>query len=408
MSKTISAGVKLLTLSTSVRWFGWGLGEAFLPIFILLFSSGFLETGFLVGIYNLTFFISIPLAGYLADRYHIKLMLLSALAIYVLIGLGYWAAGLFGMVIFIILSRGLNGISYALDQIGRESYIIRHSSKERVSSVFGRFDFITNFWWVAAVIIGLILVKSFNVEIHWLLFFIVPTSIASFFIILFLKEEKNSDKKPDNYLKAYFRFFHDINKFNTGIKIILSLSFLIGIISSVIYFFVPISSYLDGNGLVNSAVLAMVYTIPVLFSRWLGKISDKYKGRVYLFGFFSIIGILTTLIFTKDYFIMLAVMFVSSGIFELLSLTNRGMIARFADRTHIGETDGSLNGISALGAMAGPVLFGFLLDVVGRGASYIVIITMPFIALAVIVFGDKYIRGSGSTDKTRLLRRFQI
>lgn len=381
-------GIRQLTWSTSVRWFGWGLGEAFMPIFLLLFSASFLETGFLASIYHVVFFLSIPFAGYLADNIKIKKMVLAGLVIYVFIGLGYFLAGLTGAVIFVILARGLNGISYSLDQVGRESYFIRNSSKDKVSSIFGRFRMVANFWWIFAVIIGLLLVKFMSVPIHWLLFFIAPTSIISFFIVLKLKE-KEKNKKKVLLSKAYTNLFKNIKNFSSGLKIILLFSFMTGILSSIIYFFVPISAYIHGDGLVNAAILALVYAIPSLFGKVLGEVADKKRESIYLASFFFLILILVSLMFTQNYFLLMLIMFASSLIFELMSLTNKGMMARFADRTHLGETDGSLNGIAALGAIIGPVLFGFLLDSISKFNAYLIISFIPLIALAVSFFGAK-------------------
>jgi len=385
----IYKGINQLTWSTSVRWFGWGLGEAFIPIFLLIFSANFLETGMLASVYNVVFFFSVPLAGYLADNIKIKKMILVGLILYIFIGIGYFLAGLTSAIIFIILARGLNGISYSFDQVGRESYFIRHSPKNKISKIFGKFDVITNFWWVISVIIGILLVKFISIPIYWLLFFITPTSVISFLIVLRLKEKERKHRKKLYLLKAYSNLFKDIKNFKMELKIVLLLSFITGILSSIIYFFVPISAYLNGDGLVNSAILALVYAIPTLFGKFLGKITDKKREGIYLISFFFIIFILGSLIFTKNYFVLLIIMFVSSMIFELISLTNKGILARFADRTHLGETDGSLNGISALGAIIGPLLFGFLLDSISPAKSYFIIIFIPVIALIISFFGAK-------------------
>src|SRR3989339_548858 len=297
----IPKGIRLLILATSIRWIGWGLGEAFIPLFLFIFSANFLETGLLTSVFNIVFFLSIPLAGYLADNIKIKYMIIAGLMIYVLIGLGYFLAGITGAIIFVIIARGLNGLAFSLDQVGRETYIIKNSPKNKISSI-------------------------------------------------------------------------------------------IGIISSSIYFFVPISYYIDGNSLVSSAMFALVYATPALFGKYLGKIADKKRERIYIFSFCSIILIFIGIIVIKNYFIMLLIVFLASTIFELLSLTNRGMLARFADRTHLGEIDGSLNGVAALGAIIGPALFGLSSDLIGLDKSYMIIIFILIIVLFVIIKGLKHLK----------------
>src|SRR3989339_100451 len=385
----IPEGIRILTWSTSVRWFGWGLGEAFVPIFLLSFSENFSETGLLASIYNITFFLSIPFAGYLADNIKIRSMILAGLIIYIFIGLGYFLAGATGAIIFIVIARGLNGIAYSLDQVGRESYFIRHYPEDKISKIFGKFDVITNFWWIIAVIIGLLLVKFAFLPIHWLLFFITPTSIISFLIVLRLKEGERNHNKRILFLKVYSNLFRDIKNFSTGLKFILVLTFITGILSSVIYFFIPVFAYLNGDGLVNSTILALVYAMPILFGKILGKIADEKRENIYFISFSFVVLILVSLMFTKNYFLLLIIMFLSSAIFELISLTNKGMIARFADRTHLGEIDGSLNGVSAVGAVVGPLLFGFLLDSISQPNAYLFIVSISAVALLVSFWGTK-------------------
>ncbi|HLD55559.1 MAG TPA: MFS transporter, partial [Candidatus Nanoarchaeia archaeon] len=135
-----------------------------------------------------------------------------------------------------------------------------------------------------------------------------------------------------------------------------------------------------------------VYATPALFGKYLGKIADKKRERIYIFSFCSIILIFIGIIVIKNYFIMLLIVFLASTIFELLSLTNRGMLARFADRTHLGEIDGSLNGVAALGAIIGPALFGLSSDLIGLDKSYMIIIFILIIVLFVIIKGLKNIR----------------
>ncbi len=382
-------GISLLTLSTSVRFFGWGLGEVFVPVFLLMFSTNFLETGLLASVYSVMFLVSIPIAGHLADNIKIKKMILVGMAMYAFIGLGYFLAGLTGAIIFIILARGLNGIAYSLDQVGREFYFIRHSHKNDISRTFGKFDVITIFWWMIAVIIGLLLVKFMSVPIYWLLFFVIPSSIVSFFIVLKLNEKEKKFRQKVTILKAYSSLFKDMRKFDIGLKILLLLTFVMGILSSIIYFFVPISAYINGGSLINSGILALVFTIPVLFGKFLGKIADKKRGRIYPVGFFFLVLVLVSLIFATNYLLLSILMFVASTIFELVSLANRGVLARFADRAHLGEIDGSLNGIAALGTIVGPPMFGFLLDSVGKTDSYLVIVSIAVIALFISFFGVK-------------------
>lgn len=384
-------GIKLLTFSTSVRWFGWGLGETLIPYFLLLFSSSFLEAGLLSAVFSIVFLLFLPIAGFLADSTKAKKMIIAGLILYVFIGLGYLFAGLTLMVIFIIIARGLNGISFSMDQLARESYIMRHTHKNKISSVFGRFDYITTFWWILAVVIGIFAVNY--IPIHWLLFFIAPTSIISLIIVSNLKEKKKSSKKSNfSFKKVYLENFRQVKNFSPGLKLVSLLVFCLGILSSVIYLFVPISSYLENGSLVQSAILVLVYSIPPLFGQRLGKIADKKKGRVYLFSLFALMIFLVGFTYIHNYYLILVTIFLSSAVLELVSLTNKGMIARLADRAHLAEVDGSLSGISTIGAIVGPIIFGFLMDLYGIKNAYLAMIVITAIISLVIFKGRKNLR----------------
>ncbi len=378
----IQKGVKLLINATSIRYFGWGLGEAFIPIFILLFSDTFFMIGILAAVYDIVFILGLPFAAYLADNVKAKKIILAGLLIYIFVGLGYFLAGLTSAVIFLIFARVLNGISYSLDQTARETYIMRHVPKSKESRIFGHFDFITSFWWIVGVLIGLILFQY--MQIYWLFFFIIPTSIIAFFVVSRIKEKPlNKRKKLIAVKDAYLKMFGEIKKFNQGLKSIAILYFGLGIVASVIYFFTPIIAYSKGEHIVPAIIIILAYTLPFLFGDYLGKIADKYKEKIYPFGLLALLLIVIGLIYNTNYFITLFIVLIASTIFELIYLANYSVMVRISNRIHLGEVDGSLNFIGALGAVIGPILFGLLVDIINITIAYLTII---FMILALFCF----------------------
>jgi MFS family permease len=225
---------------------------------------------------------------------------------------------------------------------------MRHIPENKISQMFGQFDFIGNLWWIIAVVIGLILAQIFSIPIHWLLFFIIPTSIISFIIVLHLKERHAIGIPRFSIFKIYLNMSKELLHLNLKMKTILFTSFISGILSSIIYFFVPISCYLNGDGLVDAALLALIYALPLLFSRHIGKIVDSKREKIYTISFLGLTIILITLIFTQNYYILFVIMFFSGAIFELISLINRNLVNKFSDRTHLGEIDSSLKGLHQL------------------------------------------------------------
>ncbi len=56
-------GVRIIAWTRAIRWVGWGLGEALIPIFIFSFSSTFAEAGFFRGVYDIVSLLSLPIIG---------------------------------------------------------------------------------------------------------------------------------------------------------------------------------------------------------------------------------------------------------------------------------------------------------------------------------------------------------
>ncbi len=391
MMQGIPKGVKQITLATAIRWFGWGLGEAFIPVFLLIFAGNFLGMGLLASAYNIFFFLSIPLASFLADHVRARRMIMAALIIYVFIGIGYFLAGLTSAIIFIVLARAFNGVAYSLDQTGRETYILRHTPNARESRVFGRIDFITNFWWILAVVIGVFLVKY--VPIHWLLLAVTPTSIISFFVVSRMKGKSPSKKKRIPILHAYKKFFSEIRKFKKGLRLLAIMYFTFGIISSVIYFFTPAIAFSKGGTIEGSVIIVLAWALPTMFGVYFGKIADRKKESVYFAGILLLAIVIFSLMYFSNYYAILATVFFASCIFELFYLANKGVIARISERTHLGEVDGSLNSIGSLGAVAGPILFGLLIDIFNTMVAYSVIIAIILSLSVLIYFKREYLRG---------------
>lgn len=393
MVTKVSKGVKLLITATAVRWFGWGLGEAFLPVFFLLFMKNFFGVGLLASTYNIVFFFSIPFASFLADNIQAKKIILAGLIAYALVGLGYFAAGLFGLVIFLFLSRALNGVSYSLDQVGRETYIIRHTPKKEESTVFGRFDLIANFWWMFAVVVGIILVTYFSIPIYWLLLVIAPTSIIAFFIVMRVKGKNPQKLRKSSFIQVYKKFFREIKKFSKGLKLLAVMYFFFGVISSIIYFFAPTISYSEGGSIVKSVIIILAFNLPTMLGEFLGNIADKKKETTYFLGVLLLGVMVLSLMLIKNYYIVLVTVFIASTIFELFYLTNKGVMARITERTHLGEVDGSLNAIGALGAVIGPLIFGLLLDRISISAAYIAVI-VTILILSILIYRKRdYLKG---------------
>ena len=181
-NEEIPYGIRLLTTATSVRWFGWGFAETLIPVLLFSFGNSFAEAGLLKASVDITFILSLPIIGLYADKVRATTLLLISYFLYIFVGLGYFLAGVTGLVIFILLARFINGISWGLDVVARETYFRRHVVENKIATAFGYFDTVANLWWIVAAIIGIFLIKYFSIST--LLLLIAPFSLISFLIIL--------------------------------------------------------------------------------------------------------------------------------------------------------------------------------------------------------------------------------
>src|SRR3972149_5416719 len=184
-SYKIPKGIKIITWATTIRWVGWGFFESLLPVFMFSFANSFAETGFFKSVYYIFFLIAAPLAGILADRISTKVIILLGLAVYPLISLSYFWAGVSGMAVFIVIARALNGIGLAFDSVGRSTYFRLHSPKDKIATTIGYFDVITTIFWILAVLSSLYLIKIF--EVHKLALAILPTTFIAIAMVLMVK-----------------------------------------------------------------------------------------------------------------------------------------------------------------------------------------------------------------------------
>lgn len=200
----LPAGIRRIALARTVRWFGWGFGEALIPLFILQFSRSFAEAGAFRAAYDATMLLALPIIGMLADRVSARFLIIVALIIYPWVGVGYYLAGALGLGIFIILARVVNGLTWGLENVGVNTYFRRLSPRNLLGSSFGFIDTWSNFGWILAALIGMVLAP--HVPTHILLAAVIPTSIVALLIARRVpKDIVRATKKPRPSILASYK-----------------------------------------------------------------------------------------------------------------------------------------------------------------------------------------------------------
>ncbi|MDB4984746.1 MAG: hypothetical protein JWM20_925 [Patescibacteria group bacterium] len=381
----IPRGVRVLTWATSVRWIGWGFAESLIPVFLFAFAKTYASAGLLRGVYDIAFILVMPILGVLADRMRATTLIIIGLSLYLVVGSGYLLAGVTGLAIWIVIARLANGIGYAFDGIGRETYFQRHAAKEKLATVFGYFDTIANFWWCAAGIAGIFLVKF--VPIHWLLFLIAPTVVIAMFIVW--KWARPTDSAPSVRASERARYRDIAREFVTWdwkLRSLVGFSFFLSFANAIIAFFLPIQMFTEGAGYVPIVIMGIILTIPTMFGWFLGKIFDKRGPRLFAYGLLAFAALTAALGFAHAYWIQIAIAFVIGVIQELVSIGKVELMTRFANPEHIGRVDGISHSISDMGALIGPLAAGVMIDAWGNQIMYVALALLLLALSGVLAF----------------------
>jgi MFS family permease len=387
----IPIGVRVLTLATSIRWFGWGFAETLIPVFIFSFAHSYAQTGLLKSAYDVAFIIALPIVGIFADRVRGTSIILLGLSFYFIVGTSYFLAGISGMVIFIVIARFFNGIGYAMDSVGRETYFRRHTPKEKLATVFGYFDTIGDFWWIVAALLGIILIKFFS--IGTLLFMMVPFTIVGMFVIWrFRKNEPKEIFTEEQQTSSYKALLRETAQWSWKLKLIIVLNFFLSIVSATVMFFLPIQVFTEGAGYTPVIIMGVIMTIPAVMGWALGGLFDKKGMRVFGYGLLLFAILLILLALMNGYVWQIIIGFLIGVIIELLWIGSEELVTLYTKPEHFGRVDGLWRSIDDVGAMIGPILAGFIIDIFGSQVMYLILALLVLTLTGMFVLATRFMK----------------
>lgn len=383
---SVHPGIRFLTLITAIRWFGWGIAETLIPVFLFSFGTTYAEAGALQSIYTFSFIIALTFVGSFADKKKSSLLILISLFLFMIVGSGYFLAGATGLVVFVVIARFLDGIAVAFDLIGKETYIMRHAAKEKIASTLGYFDSIVNFWWIIAAFCGLLLIKYYSIP--QLLFFIVPTTLISLLLASrFIKTEiplpAILESEPS---KSFWKklSLHNLLQLNGKLKLLAVFNFFLFFCISVAMFFLPVEVYTNGASYSMIIIMGIIAVLPYVFGFLLGKWFDSSGVKLFFYALLFFTLLLFSLVFYTSYLWVVFVSFSIGIISEIISVGNEALITEYSEPEHFGKTDGVMKSINNLGTMAGPFALGFVIDIYGIHLSFLFLAILMSIMCLVI------------------------
>lgn len=382
----IPYGVKVMMRITAIRWIGWGIVTPLLPVFIYSFSRNYMEAGLIKSAYDVAFILVLPLVGMATDRFLSGSIIALGMALYAFVGFSYFLAGATGLVLFVILGRFLNGFSFALDSIGRQTYIWRYVSRKQIASNMGFVDTFSNLWWILAAISSLWLIKYFTID--QLALAIIPTTLISMVIALRFRKHERKEKKSFDMAAVKKKVVSKINyvkDWGWELKTLATFRFFISAAKSVIMFFVPIAVYSESGSLSQSIIIGIVFNLPYLFSWNLGKLFDKKGAKSFMVGLIVLALSIAAFGLRDSFYWQLATAFIVGVSVELLYLGANELVTLHAHPEHFGRVGGVMASIADMGALAGPIAIGALIDLNGIQSSFIWLASF-IVALSLIFY----------------------
>jgi MFS family permease len=371
---TLPYGVRVFAWARAIRWIGWGFGEALLPVFIILFSKSFAEAGFFSSSVDIAGLISLPFIGLWADKVSAKRLILWSLILYPIVGISYFFAGLFGLAIYIVIARIANGITWELENVGIETYYRRTVSGNRIATSFGYIETWSSAAWIGASIVGMFLVRF--MPIYYLLFLIVPFAVIAYFVALKApKDSPKVDNKPkSSFFHTYRKAVSEWRTWDAGLWMVSVLILFSSILSTLMFFFIPIDAYLTGANLPMVILITVLGAVPALFGYQLGHLAD-IRNKYYLIaiGLCASALIVVGLVVFPQYWFKLVAVFLIGIILELFYVVQSALITTFGPSETYGQRGSAFDSVITLGDLAAPLMLGIGLDVIGfSNVSFIV------------------------------------
>lgn len=383
MFATLPDGVRIFAWVRAIRWFGWGFGESLLPVFIMTFSHTFAEAGLFSSTVEIVSLICLPIIGIWADSAPAKRLVLWSMILYPLVGVSYLLAGIFGLALFVVVARGINGFTWELENVGIATYYRRAIAKNRIATSFGYLDTWTNLAWIAAALIGMFLVSF--MPIHFLLFVIAPFSVAAYFVAL---------RVPRDVVSTNTSAHSSTTSWNPGIAqnwrswisrfwLLGTIVFFSSIVNSLTTFFIPIAAYLAGANLPMVVLISVLGATPSLFGYLLGHVADKCnRYGLIAFGLCCVAFIAVCLFVIHSYWFKLVAVFLLGIVLELFYVVQSSLITTLGPEHTYGRRGSAFEIISTFGDLAAPLILGVALDVLGFSN---VTVVMGFVAIALAI-----------------------
>ena len=332
---------------------GFGINDAFFPLFCQSIGAHGLLLGAAVGGYALSKILFSPLMGNMADRFGRRPLVFTSLLLYLLVSCAYLVAE---NVWIVVCLRLLQGASCAMFRPVLQTLIADHASVDHRGKVMGSFD--VSFYAALCVgpVIGGMIMDTGGFQ-----------SLFSVLILCSLAALGLAISTIPRPLTTKFGLVHESKQpgsrflgWRCGtLKGLLIFIFgrACGITACATFLPILLSSKLDLNGMRVGMVMAAASLAMTVLLRPFGKLADKASCRLLVICGGTVVPLLYMLLpFVVTFSQALAVT-LSIGVFSALSQpAASALLAEEGHRNGMGASIGTFHAYLNLGFVAGPLL----------------------------------------------------
>lgn len=388
----IPSSIRVVATVTAIRWFGWGFGESLIPVYLYSFLRKYAATGAIGSAYELVFLVSLPFVGIAADKVSGRVLIAVGLAVYPVVGLCYFLGGRSSHVLlFVVVAQAVNGAAYALDQVGRDTYIRLRSPRKAVAASSGYLDTIGDFWWVVAALLSIPLLHYIGVPL--LLLMIAPSSLVAL-LALYLsvthdKLQTRTTIRPGTSLGRPV-LSGVLLSWTPRLVGLATFNFFIGAATTISTFVIPIDAYAHGASLVQVVLIGVVLTIPQILGWPLGRYFGKAGARSFPICLIVFAAFLELLALQNGSALTLVAALGIGVILEFFTLGSGQLLTMLCRSDEIGRAGSVMTTVTELGSLVGPIGMGILIDAKGPSAAFSYLSLLAAVAGTSLAFTWRY------------------
>jgi MFS family permease len=365
-----SLQLAILSLSGFVTSFGAHIVATNLPAYAETVGAGAMMIGLLIAVYDFAELFAKPTAGFVADRYGMKQVLLVGLVVFI-------AGSLLFLMInprLLLVVRFVQGLGAAALSTVSISLVARYFDTGR-GRAFGIYNAIKGAGYVIAPATGGFLAHRFG----FAMIFVVSAGIAglAFVLSLFLPGERGGTLDDDDDLS-----FADALRIFTNARlrpiyaVIVVNMFLVGIL----FGFLPVYLHGLGYSAAESGVVVSIATAAYLLIQPIaGTLADRYDTRVTVLIGLAVAALAISLTTFASGWILVAIV-IAAGVGVGTVWTNSdALVGASASANRLGASIGAAQSFKEFGDMVGPLLVGFLTQMFGIRTGFVTCGAVAFV-----------------------------